>query len=295
MATNVADARALTPDGYSQLIIEPLKDKTAALNPAVSTIIYTDTNTTHVPVLRADAHAQWVAEGQDISLSDPVIDEVIVTPAKIATLTCVSRELSHDSTPAALGVVGESIARDIGRGVDRAFFGNLPLPAPAGLGSIPAAQHDPIDQVIDDGHLTVEWGTGAAPSNLDAFSEAIAMAESLGNTVTAFVTSPTTASAIMKLRSQKDSNVPLLGADPTNAIRRQLLGVPLIANNAVEPGTVWAVDKSLVLTIMRQTIEVTVSQDAFFGRDSVALRAICRVGFAFPSKQSIIKIVAAAA
>lgn len=93
--------------------------------------------------------------------------------------------------------------------------------------------------MIDNGHLTVEWGESEAPTSLDPFTEAIALAEARGSAITALVTTPQVASAVVKLRTRADSNVPLLGANPTTAISRQVLGVPLIVNTAVAPGTIW--------------------------------------------------------
>jgi hypothetical protein len=42
-----------------------------------------------------------VAEGAEITPSDPKLPELTVTPAKVAGLTIISRELADDSSPAA--------------------------------------------------------------------------------------------------------------------------------------------------------------------------------------------------
>jgi hypothetical protein len=68
--------------------------------------------------------------------TDADLDEVIVTPSKVAGLTVISRELAEDTTPEAAEVVGDGLARDIARRIDQAFFGNLAAPAPPGLGSL---------------------------------------------------------------------------------------------------------------------------------------------------------------
>ncbi|MEJ7742083.1 MAG: phage major capsid protein [Nocardioidaceae bacterium] len=68
--------------------------------------------------MTADPTAAWVAEGDEIPISDPTLAELTVTPAKVAGLTIVSRELADDSDPAAAYVVGAGLARDIARRVD---------------------------------------------------------------------------------------------------------------------------------------------------------------------------------
>ncbi|WP_271985305.1 phage major capsid protein [Pseudoclavibacter terrae] len=113
------------------------------------------------------------------------------------------------------------------------------------------------------------------------------MADDLGTTITAFVTDASTALAIFKLRVEKDSNLPLLGMDATGPAARQVLGIPH-RDQRVADGTVWTLDASRALVIMRSTIAV--SNEAYFGSDSVAVRAIARVGFAFPSLRSLVEI-----
>ncbi len=69
--------------------------------------------------MAADPTASWVAEGAGIVPCDPTLSELVVTPAKVAGLTIISRELADDSNPAAAQVVGQGLARDIARRVDK--------------------------------------------------------------------------------------------------------------------------------------------------------------------------------
>jgi HK97 family phage major capsid protein len=66
-----------------------------------------------------------VAEGAEITPSDPTLQELVVTPPKVAGLTIVSREMADDSDPAAAQVVGDGLARDIARRIDQAAFAGL--------------------------------------------------------------------------------------------------------------------------------------------------------------------------
>ena len=77
-----------------------------------------------------DPTAAWVAEGAEIPRSDADLDEIVVTPRKVAGPTIISRELAEDSTPAATQVVGDGLPMDIATKVDSAFFNHPPLGRP---------------------------------------------------------------------------------------------------------------------------------------------------------------------
>src|SRR5262249_30586416 len=64
--------------------------------------------------------AGWVAEGADITRTDPDVDELVVTPRKCAALVKIWSELGADSSPAAAQVVGDGLVRDLARKVDQA-------------------------------------------------------------------------------------------------------------------------------------------------------------------------------
>ena len=81
-----------------------------------------------------DPAAAWTQEGAEINVSDAVLDEITVTPKKLAGLVVVSNELAADSSPAALGVVGQGLVRDLRRKIDAAYFTATTLNGPSGLG-----------------------------------------------------------------------------------------------------------------------------------------------------------------
>ncbi len=68
--------------------------------------------------MTADPTASWVAEGAEITRSDPTLQELIVTPPKVAGLYIISRELADDSSSGAAQVVGDGLARDIARRIE---------------------------------------------------------------------------------------------------------------------------------------------------------------------------------
>lgn len=85
----------------------------------------------------------------------------------------------------------------------------MAAPAPSGLGALSGVQ---------------TYVNASAFSNLDFAAEAISKAETVGAGVTSFVTNPATALVLAKVKRATGSNAPLLGADPTAATSRSVLG-----------------------------------------------------------------------
>jgi HK97 family phage major capsid protein len=86
---------------------------------------------------------------------------------------------------------------------------------------------------------------------------------------------------------------PLLGADPTSATSRSILGVPLYVSQYAPANTVYALDSTRVTLVIREDSTVAVSTDAYFSSDRVGVRAVMRAGFAFPHPASVAKITLA--
>ncbi len=180
--TTTGGASILTPEEVGTLVVRPLMEQSVAAQ--VSTVIPTNSHDFRVPIVSADPTAAWTAEGAEISVSDPTITELTVTPKKLAGLTVITYELAADSSPAALQVVGDGLVRDLKRKLDAAYFGNTTTNGPNGLGSLTTT-------VID---------VGDAWTNLDAFEGAKSAAETLHTELGAFVTNPTTALALASLK-----------------------------------------------------------------------------------------------
>src|SRR5690242_11132860 len=132
--TRANGAVILTPDEVATLLLDPVE--AASIATEVASVVRTESSTYRLPVVGSDPSAEWVAEGDEITPSNMEFDEEEVTPAKVAGLTIITRELANDSSPEAAATVGNGLARDIARKVDAAFFGNLASPAPKGLGSL---------------------------------------------------------------------------------------------------------------------------------------------------------------
>jgi len=274
--TSTANTRGILPDDFGELVVQPFMAESVAAT--VSTIATTANNRYRIPVVTADASASFVAEGAEIPVSDPTLSELTVTPSKVAGLTIVSRELADDSDPAASDVVGQSLARDIARKVDQAFFSAMAAPAPSGLGAVSGVQ-----AIV----------SASAFTNLDAFAEAISLSETVGAAPTSFVTNPATALSLARIKTATGSNEPVLGKDATSATSRQILGVPLFVSPSVAANTLWALDSSRVWLVLREDTTVEADRSAYFSSDRVGVRAIMRAGFAFTHPASIVKVTSA--
>lgn len=273
MLTTTTGAGLLTPEEVGTLLVAPIVAESIAAT--VSTVVTTEASSFRIPVVAADPSASWVAEGQEIPITDADLDEAIVEFAKLAGLTIITNELAADTSPQAAEAIGAGLARDMARKLDAAFFGALATPAPKGLAGL-------------TGVSTVS--AGAAFTSVDPFIEAIGAAEAVGATLTAFVANPADVLAMSKVKKATGSNEPLLGSDPTMPVRRIVQGVPLLSSPAVAAGTVWGIPQSRVFLVIRQDAEVEADASVFFTSDRTAVRGKLRCGFAFPHAAAVVKI-----
>lgn len=273
-----SNSQPLTPDEVREMFVQPALGLSLATQPEVSTLVFTNATTTRWPLVTADPTAEWTQEGEEINPSRAVLDEAIATPRKVAGLVVVSNELASDSNPDAGTIVGQGLARDCARKMDQAFLQVRAAPAPAGLAGL-------------SGISTVD--APAAWIDLDPFAEALAVAEGVGATTTAFVASPSDVLALSTVKQATGSNVALLAPDPTQPARRTILGRPVFPSSYATPGTVWAVDSSRIVTALREDATVETSRDAYFSSDQTAVRAVMRVAWAFLHPASVVKITRA--
>lgn len=273
LLTTTTDVAGILPPDFGPLVIQPFFDQ--SITAMVATTVVTGAKAYRVPLVTADASAAFVEEGAEITPSQPTLAELTIVPTKCAGLTVISRELSEDSSPQALEIVGGSLSRDIARRVDESFFAGLAAPAPAGLTTLAGIQ-------------TVTEAT--AFENLDAFAESIALAETVGSTIDHFVVSPMTALTLSKVRVATGSNQMLLGQDATAAGQRRILGVPVLVSQYVADETAWAIDSSRVWLVVRSDATVETDSSVFFTKDSVAVKATMRVGVGVVHPASVIRV-----
>ncbi|UEA33491.1 phage major capsid protein [Mycobacterium avium subsp. avium] len=265
----------LAPEQVADLIIQPLIQQSIAGQ--VLTSVTIGEHSYRIPIVTTDPSASWTAEGAEITATDPDVDELEVTPSKLAALTVISQELADDSSPAAINVVGQGITRDLSRKTDQTLFTATTTNGPGGIPGV-------------SGVSTVS--AGAAYANVDPFSDAIYTAAQHNGVITAWVTNPATAMALAKLKVGADYNLPLLQPDPTKPGQRQILGIPLLTSPYVTTtnNVVWGISQSQAFMVVRETAEVESDRSVFFTSHRVAVRAIVRLGFGFPNPPTLVKI-----
>jgi HK97 family phage major capsid protein len=277
-STTSTFAPILTPAQVGSLVIQPLIQQSVAGQ--VLTTIPISTHSYRVPLVTADVSASWTAEGAEITASDATLDELDITPSKLAALSIISSELANDSTPEAAQAVGDSIVRDLSRKVDQALFTATTTNGPGGLPGLSG--------------VTSVSGPATAYANVDPFSDAIYTSAQHNGAIGAWVTNPATAQALAKVKQYTAgaSNMPLLGADPTMPGQRQILGIPLITSPYVTTtnNVVWGIPKQFGYFVLRQDAQVESDKSVFFTSDRVAVRATLRVGFGFPNPAAVVKI-----
>lgn len=277
-STTSTFAPILTPAQVGDLVIQPLIQQSVAGQ--VLTTIPISTHSYRVPIVSQDVSAGWVAEGAEISASDATLDELEITPSKLAALSVISSELANDSTPPAAQAVGDSITRDLSRKVDQALFTASTTNGPGGLPGLSG--------------VTSVSGPATAYSSVDPFSDAIYTSAQHNGEITAWVANPATAQALAKIKqyTSGSSNMPLLGADPTMPGQRQILGIPLLTSPYVTTtnNVVWGIPKRFGYFVLRQDATVESDRSVYFTSDRVALRAILRAGFGFPNPAAVVKI-----
>jgi HK97 family phage major capsid protein len=119
----------------------------------------------------------------------------------------------------------------------------------------------------------------------------------VGAIATAYVASATTCQILGSLKefagTSATSNRTLLQADPTSKTKYQVDGTPLywVPEGVIDDGTIWALDQSKALVVMRQDVElITTPFGSGFNNDLVSIRAILRAGFAWPHEAAVVKI-----
>jgi HK97 family phage major capsid protein len=264
----------------SKLVIEPVTRESLAIG--LTTLVTTVNGSYRIPMVTEDPTASWTAEGAEIPLSEAVGDETLIVPKKIAVLSKISNELANDTSPAAQGIIGDGIARDIARRIDSAFFGAAPASDTVQPGGL---------EFLGDAVTTIAADPTAG---LDAYVDAMAAASDLGVTLGAFVVDSATGVALAKMKTGSASNQPLLSITATGSTVPSIHGVPYLVSRDALPGTVWGIPTGRIFTVLREDVTVDIDTSVFFTSDQTAIRGVARIGFGFVQPQAVIKIKATA-
>jgi HK97 family phage major capsid protein len=221
-----------------------------------------------------DADAQFTAEGGDIPEAEPSLSEVLVHTGKVTLLVKVSREQYNQNGTA--NMLSESARRAVLKKANEAYLSQV-IPTspnvtpPAGILNIPG---------IQDG--------GEVATNLDALADAFTLVETAGGTVTHILAAPDSWGALRKLKTGTGSNLSLLGAGTDDAEKR-ILNTPVYTSNAVPSGRLALIDSSAIVSAAGE-VQVAVSEHAYFGSDSIALRVTFRFGQNVVRPERVVKL-----
>lgn len=280
---NSSTLSVLTGQQVAPLIIEPLTRESVAL--AATTVANTDQQSYRIPRITADPSADWIGPNTEIEASEATGADLTVIPAKVAGVSYIANELANDSDPQAAGIIGQRIAVDIARRIDRAFFG--PVITDTGDTDYNALRPVGLESITGTALNNVDANPTAG---LDPYIDALAAAESEGVQLTSWVLNPTDAATLAKVKTGTGSNVLLLGGGAENGPSRTILGIPVRTSPYVTTGTAWGIPAARTFTVLRRDTEVVIDRSARFAFDQTAIRAICRLGFGFPHARAIIRI-----
>ncbi len=260
-ATTLTSANAWSPDVSTFNPGDAVPEALVLLTSTIAGEVEGDAPAVRVAYV-ADAEAGFVAEGADITPSDPDLNEVLVHTGKISQLVKLSRE--QWTQPNSAGLLSTSVARAVTKAANIAYLSQVAptspaVTPPAGLLNVTG----------------IETGTAVA-GDLDSLVDLIAAIEANGATPSHIVVDPIGWASLSKLKTGTGLNSALLGAG-TEAVERRLLGLPVIVSAAMTASTGLVIDNTAVLSAVGQ-VSVATSEHFYFGGDNIALRATWRFG-----------------
>lgn len=276
--TTITGAPVLNSAQIEDSLVKPLESLAAIA--LCSTIVRTrGASALRIPITAATPTASFVNEGAEIPVTDADLDELILTPRKLAGLSVITSELAQTSTPQAADIVGGGLARDIAKKLDMGAFGNLPAPAPAGLAALSGVQA--VTAHVSGGKLT----------DFDWAAEAESLSALAGGNITHWVAAPD--AALLVATTPLGGTGGLMSAlqpDPTLPTRRQVLGRPLIVSPAVASRTIWGIDNARSFLAIAEEVTLESDRSVYFTSDKIAIRAKLRVCYGWPEPATIVKI-----
>ena len=259
MTTN--SAKAWAPDVYVFSAADVLPDALINLCSTVAGVIEGDE-----PVMRVayvdDDLATYVAEGEEIPESEPVLAEQLVHTAKVTQLVRLSNEQFGQTNTASQ--LAQSVSRAITRRSNLAFVAES---APTGGDVAPVAGLVNTADVVEGDDVS---------QSLDALVDLIARLQDALAIPSHILLDPLGWAELRKLKTGTAFNSSLLGAGTTDATP-MLLSLPVIVDPAVPDYSGVVVDQRAVVSAVGQ-VKVATSEHQYFSSDSVLLRATWRFG-----------------
>lgn len=236
-----------------------------------------DAPVVRVPYVSDDGTASFVPEGGEIGAAGAALDEVQVSTSKLAAISEISGEMRRNRSATAAMVTA---------GMGRA------LTAKADAVLLTAAAADPGPTGLLE--VTGITDGGSLGANLDVFTDAVASVEAVGGALTAWVMHPSVWARLAKLKvASGNSQTVLSTSSPESATIRAINGVPVITSRHAAATAILGVDASAVVSAIG-TVELAVSDQASFTRDSSLIRITWRIGWEVVHADRLVKIAVGA-
>ncbi len=284
-ALTTTSAAAIAPNELSRFVFDRLRPASVLLRSGVR-VIPTDRDSIEFPRLTGDATPGFFNEAAAIAPSDPTFVTLTGTPRKLAALIQLSNEVVADSDPSIVNVLNEHVGTILGARLDLAGFeGSGAAPEIRGLRNVAGTQA--ISMAAN----------GAAITNLDPISDALALLEAANASAGAIVMPPRTWSVLRKLKDS--TGRPLLG-DGAASTAPSVFGVPVYVSSqlsiaeaqgtATTASSVYVYDPTQVVVVSRNDATIELDRSRLFNQDMSELRGTLRADLLAPNPTAIVRI-----
>jgi HK97 family phage major capsid protein len=286
-------ATAITPPELSTYIFDKLTPRSVALASGIR-VIPTDRHTIEWPTIVSDPDAEWVAETDPITPSDPVFDSLTAEPKKLASLVQFSNEVLDDSVPDAGATVRTLMLRALAGKLDLSIFEGNPTADPESIKGLKYQAGIQTDSALgaDGGAIP------AGADGLDLVTEALGLLEDADVPGPyAVVMRPSVWRQFRELRDGQGRR--LLQPGATSIEAATVYTTTRLSSNETR-GTsndtssiyVYSTDPDVGPVLVRRSdVTVDLDRSRLFNQDMSELRAKTRVDFIVPQPLAVVRIV----
>ena len=254
----------------------------------------TDRTTIRLPKMSSDPTAEWTAENEELTSSDPATGEVILSAKKVASFVRVSNELFEFAEPGAIDLVFRQGAGSLALAIDLAVFEGT------GLSSQPKGLNG------RNGISTISMGAnGSAFADLDVFADALGTLATNNATGTAIVMHPRSWQALIKVKEDSGTSLkPLLQASAGSGgqgVSGSIYGISVFLSSqlsitqtqgsATDASSAYVVQADQIVVSRHGPMRVEVDRSRYFEFDQSAVRFVALVDVAVLHEAAICQIV----
>lgn len=247
---------------FSATLIEALTLQSALLRSGASRTT-TDARVVHIPRLKVNPAAAWVAELTPIPSDGGDADILVLTPRKVGNALNLSNESIEDASVDELNAVGNAMTRGVATRVDAAAFSNAAATSttPAGLLS-----------------LTLPGSGTGGLVDIDHILDGVGAIQGHGGAPDSVYLAPSDLTAIRKLKATTGQYILAPdSADVEGTPATRVGGCQLLPTAGLTAGTAIVAEARFVQVAIRRDATVDFSSDAAFTSDAVVARITMRI------------------